>query len=465
MPFGGSTERRNAQSSTDVGRRAPALVLAAFSALLFATLLPGCDGDAALDLPDDRLWESEHFRYHLRSNEAAACEGVMDQLERHFALVRDYLGFAWPAGAKVDYYKFRDQLDYARESDCPEYGSSCVRDGAVLTARILQHHELIHAYLAPLGLPPAFFTEGVAAALACRTPFSIGPRPWREVVAVPFGNDRAFLEGPWFVAFLLRTYGPARFLRLYAALPWDASAERIAQVFAEIYGVSLDSAWQNAERAGNDVACLFLWECAGLPLRTDGSEQPIGQACDASDEYRTFELAAPEDLIATSTFYLVNAPVSCDVAPARRFADDPVWWVPNVSHYSAGRYFVGAFDIPTSLSLRPAAGRVFGAECADVVALDLSDSAFEDSRFELTLPADTGPLFVRLKPAAGQALCTGAANPALAIDACPDCDESQCAPLSCVAASDASNSVALRLTPTRPAALNLSAYFQLVPAD
>jgi hypothetical protein len=154
MTFGGSTGQRNAESRADLGRRALSRVLAAFGAVLFAGLLPACDGDAPPDLPDDRLWESEHFRYHLRSDEAAACEGVTEQLERHFAIVRDYLGFPWPAGAKVDYYKFRDQLDYARESDCPEYGSSCVRDGAVLTARILQHHELIHAYLAPLGLPP-----------------------------------------------------------------------------------------------------------------------------------------------------------------------------------------------------------------------------------------------------------------------------------------------------------------------
>jgi hypothetical protein len=464
MTFGGSTGQRNAERA-DLGRRARSRVLTTIGMMLFAGLLPECDGDAAPDLPDDRLWESEHFRYHLRRDEAAACEGVMVQLERHFAIVHDYLGLSWPPGAKVDYYKFRDQADYARESDCPEYGSSCVRDGAVLTARILQHHELIHAYLAPLGLPPAFFTEGVAVALACRTPFSIAPRPWREVVAVPFGNDRAFLEGPWFVAFLLRAYGPERFLRLYAALTWEASAERIAEAFAEIYGVSLDSAWQDAERAGNGVACLFLWECAGPPLTTDGTEYALGHACDASDEHRTFELAAPADLVASSTYYLVNAPVSCDVAPARSFADDPLLWVANVSHYLAGRYFVGAFDIPTSLSLRPVRGRVFSAECSDAVALDLSDHEFEYSRFELTLPADTGPVFVRLRPAAGQALCSGGANPALAIDACPDCDVSNCAPLSCPAAVDASDSVVLRLTPREPAAINLSAYFQLVPAQ
>src|SRR5688500_3633717 len=106
MPFGGSRGRRSAESSAVVARRVPSRALAAFGAFLFAGVLPECAGDAPLDLPDDQLWESEHFRYHLRRDEAVACEEVTDQLERHFAIVRDYLGFSWPAGAKVDYYKF-----------------------------------------------------------------------------------------------------------------------------------------------------------------------------------------------------------------------------------------------------------------------------------------------------------------------------------------------------------------------
>jgi hypothetical protein len=465
MAFTGSTGRRDTESRAGVRRSASSRTMTAVGTLLFTVFLPECGGDRALNLPDDVLWESDHFRYHSRSGEVAACERVTEQLERHFATVREYLGFPWPARSKVDYYKFRDQNDYERESACPESGSSCVRDGVVLTASVLQHHELIHAYLARVGLPPAFFTEGVAVALACRHPFRIDPRPWRDVVAVPFGNTRAFLEGPWFVAYLLRRYGPEPFLMLYASLPTDASAERIAATFATVYEVSLDSAWEDAERAGKGVACLFLWECAGPPLTTDGTEHSIGQACDASDGYRTFELAAPQDLVMTGSSYPIGAPVSCDVAPARPFSDDPSLWVANVSHYTAGRYFVGASDVPSSVSLRPVPGPVFGAECSEARTLDLSGSAFEYSHFELTLPAHAGPLFVRLEPAAGQALCSGGEHPALAIDACPDCDEENCAPPSCPAAVDTARSVALRLTPAAPADINLSAHFLQVPTQ
>ena len=52
-------------------------------------------------------------------------------------------------------------------------------------------------------------------------------------------------------------------------------------------------------------------------------------------------------------------------ANADILADDPLLGVANVSHYRAGRYFVGAFDIPTSLSLRPVRGRVFSADRND----------------------------------------------------------------------------------------------------
>jgi hypothetical protein len=61
------------------------------------------------DLPKDRLWESTHFRYHTRTNDPEPCEAVIVQLERHFELLQGYLGFSWPNGRKVDYYKFLDQ--------------------------------------------------------------------------------------------------------------------------------------------------------------------------------------------------------------------------------------------------------------------------------------------------------------------------------------------------------------------
>jgi hypothetical protein len=79
----------------------------------------------------------------------------------------------------------------------------------------LQEHELVHAYLAPLGFPPAFFVEGIASVLACDEVFTLGdPEPRQDVVAVPFGDDSPGLlrfeiriGGIHLIACLCRVFG------------------------------------------------------------------------------------------------------------------------------------------------------------------------------------------------------------------------------------------------------------------
>ncbi len=63
-------------------------------------LLCGCsDEDPAWSFPGQRVWESEHFRYHSYENDDTICEGVVDHLEQHFARAQEYLGFPWCARA------------------------------------------------------------------------------------------------------------------------------------------------------------------------------------------------------------------------------------------------------------------------------------------------------------------------------------------------------------------------------
>ncbi|HEY5958105.1 MAG TPA: hypothetical protein VIV60_16190, partial [Polyangiaceae bacterium] len=134
--------------------------------MLFA-ITSGCSAEPQLDLPNDRSWESEHFRYHVRDGDERACEAVLEQLEQHFELTRTYLGFPWSGDRKIEYYKFRDNADYSSNSGCPVDSGSCALQSTVFSPDTLNEHELIHAYLAPLGLPPAFFVEGVASVMAC----------------------------------------------------------------------------------------------------------------------------------------------------------------------------------------------------------------------------------------------------------------------------------------------------------
>jgi hypothetical protein len=129
--------------------------------------------------------------------------------------MQDYLGFPWPTDLKVDYYKFLDKDDYFRNSECPNDSDSCARDSAIFSPHPLQDHELVHAYLAPLGFPPAFFVEGIASVLACDEVFTLGdPEPRQDVVAVPFGDDSPGLlrfeiriGGIHLIACLCRVFG------------------------------------------------------------------------------------------------------------------------------------------------------------------------------------------------------------------------------------------------------------------
>lgn len=148
-------------------------------ALVILALGSGCgDTHDSRNLPNGTLWESEHFRYHTRSNDSASCESVLHQLERHFEQLHEYLGFAWPTDRKIDYYKFADRTDYFDNSPCPHDAESCTSDSNVFSPYVLVNHELVHAYLAPLGLPPAFFTEGIASVFSCEIPVTIiNPEP------------------------------------------------------------------------------------------------------------------------------------------------------------------------------------------------------------------------------------------------------------------------------------------------
>ena len=162
----------------------------------------GCATDEVHHFPNDEIWESAHFRYHTRNGETGACEAVLQQLEPHFELMHAYLGFPWPKDGKVDYYKFLDSFDYQNNAECPAQSGSCTDGSSVFSYYTLMEHELIHAYLAPMGYPPRFFMEGIAVALACEQPYvTLGKvASWRDVVALP-PSDRTgvFVEGPWFV--------------------------------------------------------------------------------------------------------------------------------------------------------------------------------------------------------------------------------------------------------------------------
>ena len=420
-------------------------------ALALLALTSACEEDR--DLPNDQTWESAHYRYHIRKGDQSACEDVLVQLERKFEIMVGYLGLAWPEGKKVDYYKFRDQNDYWNNAPCPKTSASCTEDSSVMSAYVLQEHELIHAYLAPFGFPPSFFIEGAAVALSCDSPWDerSGKAGWQDVVTLTSHDiNDVYKTGGWFVGHLLDHYGPAPFLVFYDRLKESASAEDIALTFQEIYGESLDAVWDAATAAGRRVGCVNLWACQGPPLVLDGSPQTLGQACDGSDSNRTFVLASDTDLMMSYSRTHTYVPIRCDSATFIGVSGHytGVAQPATLAHVTAGTYFVRAvMETSGTVPIRALSSGAFVRDCAQAQPVDLGTSEFTKERgLDLTIPNDGQPWFVKLNvPIDWVFWFAGTASEHVMV--CLDCgDPSKCQPFRGDIPLDGEGNVILRLT-------------------
>ena len=433
-------------------RRATVITGAAAVVLAF---MSGCTGKPELNLPNDRVWESAHFRYHTRNGDDGACEAVLEQLERNFELTHAYLGFVWPIGRKVDYYKFRDNDDYLSNSECPVDSGSCADGSTIQSPDTLEEHELIHAYLAPMGRPPAFFVEGVASVLACEAPSSelVNPKQWRDVVSLPF-SDRfhVYVEGEWFVGYLLFRYGPDSFLSLYENLH-DASAspDQIATTFASVYGESLDTVWNAGLASSYKSRCVNLWKCSGRALQLDGSPQGFFQACDGSDNTRTFELNAETDVLMSVDSRFVYTPVSCEQEiPNKEGGGAPGAVIDStVVPMTAGKYFMqGAGHQSATIGVRALPEKAYSQDCARIEPFELNPSEFPRGSFKLSIPNDGTSWFVKLRPPDNSfVLRTEYEGQEIQVDQCLSCSAApECHSLVEEAQPEADGTVTLRLT-------------------
>jgi hypothetical protein len=419
----------------------------------------GCENDTH-NFPNDRRWESTHFRYHTRKGDDGACEAVLSQLERHFELMQAYLGFPWPEGRKVDYYKFLDEDDYLSNAECPQYSGACTVESSIRSYAALQEHELIHAYLAPLGLPPRFFVEAIAMVIACDDPFSwLGDTgdnfdPWQSLVTLPASEyQKISVYGPWFVGYLLNQYGPEQFITLYDRLNDEsASAEQIASTFKAVYGETIDAVWNAAIASSvHSFRCVNIWRCnGGSAMLLDGSPQSLGQACDGSDNTRTFELNTDTDVVLSQYDLSYFFPASCDrdnsLSSTSYFDGDASH--PVIARIGPGKYFVLAQGLYSgTIGIRALATSAFSQDCGQNEAIDMNTREFKRIDLDLTLHGDGKSSYVKLHIADGRRFWSPrAVTPE--IEECLSCEGApDCHPLDGYAQPDADRNVTLRLTP------------------
>jgi hypothetical protein len=372
-------------------RRIASLALAA------AGTLAACGGP---DLPSGRVWESEHFRYHTRSDDPAPCPAVTARLDRNFEVLRARLAFDWAAAAKVDYYKFRDAADRDQHGSCPDH-FNCAWAGHVESVNLFDEHELVHAYLdGPQ--PPLLFAEGLAQALSCRTERSDFPRVtlddllvWRPDKANPLARGDFYDTAAWFVGYLWRKYGGERFMRLYGGLPRHAGHAQISQAFMDTLGETVDDAWAAAFFAVDpQIGCIPLWACEQPALPVDGSIVEWPATCTADDDARTFELSGPTSL-KVAYQGLRAFPGACEIGRAPLLFEGSDHPSLTLTQLPGGRYYLfkdGALS--ERIALSKLESPLSGPSCASQTPLDLDEI---HARVWMALPEAELPVAVRLR--------------------------------------------------------------------
>jgi hypothetical protein len=295
------------------------------------------------------------LRYQARAGERSACGDIVGPLEEHFQLMQGVLGFSWPAGRQVTYYKFADAGDLSDNSECGD-AAACTNGSAVQTALSFNGHELIHAYLAPTGFPPWLILEGVAVALSCQLELYEQPNgDWRDVYPLPNSGPRSselYGAGGWLTGFLLRSRPIESFMLLYGRATQAMTADAFASLFEEIYGESLDYVWaQVTALARPPIICP--WECTRPSFQADGvTSVPSATVCGIGAGH-TLELLDSRDLVVSltgSSSFRIGSCGTGSLAPATFWSGNGIAGV-GAYRLSAGKYFFGGPAMGDTMTL------------------------------------------------------------------------------------------------------------------
>jgi hypothetical protein len=236
-----------------------------------------CLGGAACgpDLPD-RLIRSEHVRYFSRPGDRYVCPALLDVVEEHGQVIAERLGIERTV---VTYYKYGGIDDFDANAECGRGAAACAPNATVRSPGAFDRHELVHAYLASYGRPPPLFIEGAAVALSCDH-YARPTGSWRDALTYDRLSSQFYGAGGWLVGYLLRMFRKTWFVNLYGGLQENATADEIAKVFEDIYGLSLDGVWA-AAIGGPQEPMSCPWECGRPAFAADGQPHPLAGPCDS----------------------------------------------------------------------------------------------------------------------------------------------------------------------------------------
>ena len=336
--------------------------------VLLAALLTSC---TRLALPKERV-QTKWLDYYFEAGERP-CQEVLERADAFVDALVAYWELTLPGDFRIRYYKFpnarwQELSAYCKGAACTAYPS-----GKVYTVDWLHEHELTHAVLGTLGLPPSLFTENVAYMFSCGAARWIG-EPIDRSAAIETRFDADYSRPAMaFVRFLGDHYGKSAFKRFYAAASEDDTPARVEEQFLAAFGETIAEAaakWRESPPQREGEPCVFLADACETPPLSDRAVR-AGDVVELEDDFaclgraRTLEVQEP-----------VFATLSYTDAPA-------VWGItltqcdaPNDAERAVG--FPGAVHHPSKL--------------------DLSRDQYEGKRVELWTTLAPGRYSVRYGP-------------------------------------------------------------------
>lgn len=406
------------------------LVFCALLALALSACTVEEQGAAARDLPNDRVLRSAHFAYHARGTDNAICGDLLGTLERHFDHMQSMLGYAWPAGRVIHYYKFVDAADFVANAPCPQGSGGCEEDANVYAYDAFHEHELVHAYLRPFGRPATVLMEGAAVALACNRQISETPSLSLQgalAVRESLQDERVYDTGGRLVRYLLDRYGVAAFLRLYGMLGAQASVAELNQAMQAVVGASADDVW--AAALTTHASCPPTFACSREILPNDGTAVSVSPVCGLPTDNRTFALHAGGDVaIAAPASTKVG---SCDPIPfAQTLASANTGGSVQVGllQLAAGRYYLDFPSAASDLAVLEPAQPWAGSDCSALRPFVVNQANYD--RVAITIPRGISSWFTKVRFEGRQDLTlsrTSVALPSLKVLVCRTCEAASAA--------------------------------------
>jgi hypothetical protein len=335
-------------------------------------LLSGCGDSSApeLQLPPLRS-RTSRVDYHS-DTDLSACPDAAARVQARLEVLERVFGVSAPARIAYAHYENVEALSGGFQ--CPTEATGCQLETSVGSTSFVDFHELVHVTLQPQGSPDALVLEGIAVAYqhagGAEVVLKTWPT-WQKLVSqagIYPPQSAVYDFGGAFSAYLVTRFGMPQFLAFYRSSTAAASPDLFAAQFQQAFGITLDTAWADANTVEGYSVCEDL--SPNTPL--NGSEAVTDASClDAFGPARhVFELSRDTPL-ALETNYGSASIGACSLTEQPSnwgfVGDFTGSWTVDLGSWRPGRYYVTPSNLTAQDSFSATEGAFQGPACAPLV--------------------------------------------------------------------------------------------------